>query len=215
MEKRNKKIQWGEQLVDLLKYIEILNDFQEYIKNKLLDLNHKVIIIKGDSDYGKTTILSKLFSEYNNFLKIYQSSSSLNSRKILEDGFIFELNHIKRLFFKDTKVLFLDEFSNYSIINDLYKWNDIFKIYITIKEEDILSKLYTEYYILDIEKEYKNYIFTKKILEESFFSKNIKQSIILLDSNYSEKSFKNKEKAKSSFLFVGKEYTWIKTYCFE
>ncbi len=52
--------------MDLLKYIEILNDFQEYIKNKLLDLNLKVIIIKGDSDYGKTTILSKLFSEYNN-----------------------------------------------------------------------------------------------------------------------------------------------------
>ena len=79
--------------MDLLKYIEILNDFQEYIKNKLLDLNLKVIIIKGDFDYGKTTILSKLFSEYNNFLKIYQSSSSLNSRKILEDGFIFELNY--------------------------------------------------------------------------------------------------------------------------
>ncbi len=53
--------------MDLLKYIEILNDFQKYIKNKLLDLNHKVIIIKGDSDYGKTTILSKLFLNITTF----------------------------------------------------------------------------------------------------------------------------------------------------
>lgn len=92
--------------MDLLKYIEILNDFQEYIKNKLLDLNLKVIIIKGDSDYRKTTILSKLFSEYNNFLKIYQSLSSLNSRKILEDALYLNLTILKDYFLKIQKFYF-------------------------------------------------------------------------------------------------------------
>jgi len=140
------------------------------IVNEAKSYANKVVVIHGKYNYGKSTIIRRLFEEYQYVPRIFQSGCNPVYRDIATANLISQMRMISELSSKKI-ILFMDEFDDEISLKTILRNEDVIDKIFICTNCDIDLSVFCDYTMIDLVERYSkadDYMFAQGISPGEF-----------------------------------------------